>query len=203
MKTKTDDGWIQKMEKMHPYQTIVYLGMIGSGLIFLFLTIAFLSSFYPQNNLEVYQLPTPFWLSTFVLVASSFLINRLIHFYHKGRPYHLERFLWVIFSLGLLFTALQFWGWSDLNQQGIDFTGIPSGSYLFVLTGIHILHLLGVLIFVIVLLWEVHQSVLDPVKDLVFITNPFVKMKLKLFITYWHFVDFIWLLLFILFSIAF
>jgi len=36
--------WFQKIEKLHPYETLLYLGMLGSGIIFLFLALAFLSS---------------------------------------------------------------------------------------------------------------------------------------------------------------
>jgi len=203
MKTKTEESWVSKVENLHPYQTLVYLGMIGSGIIFLFLTIAFLSSFFSQSPLKAYQFPWPFFLSTCVLFTSSVIANKLTNIYKKDHPKSLEKILWTIFGMGILFTGLQLWGWIELSHQGINFTGIPSGSYLYILTGIHIFHLLGVLIFLIVLLWEVHYTVLDPVKDLIFITNPFAKMKLKLFVTYWHFVDLIWLVLFLIFLLAF
>ncbi|HCD88004.1 MAG TPA: cytochrome C oxidase subunit III, partial [Algoriphagus sp.] len=36
--------WFQKLESLHPYETLLYLGMIGSGLIFLFMVAAFLFS---------------------------------------------------------------------------------------------------------------------------------------------------------------
>jgi len=35
---------VQRLERMHPYETMLYLGMVGSGLIFLFLAVAFLFS---------------------------------------------------------------------------------------------------------------------------------------------------------------
>ncbi|UCS94776.1 cytochrome c oxidase subunit 3 [Echinicola marina] len=203
MSTKIKDSWVKKIERLHPYQTLVYLGMLGSGLIFLFLSVAFLSSFYDSSPLEVYKLPKPFWLSTLVLVVSSFITHKLIKFYKQDHPKQLERLLWLIFFLGMTFTSLQLWGWEKLQEQGIEFSGIPSGSYLYVLTGIHAFHLMGLLIFALYLLWEVHQTVLDPIKDLVFTTNPYAKMKFRLFIIYWHYVDLIWLSLFLIFTLAF
>lgn len=203
MKTKTAQNWVSKVEHLHPYQTLVYLGMVGSGLIFLFLTFAFVSSFYPQNPLLDYRFPWPFFLSTLVLLISSITANQLVQLYKQDQPKSLEKALWMIFGMGMAFTALQLWGWNELDRQGISFTGIPSGSYLFILTGIHIFHLLGVMGFLVVLIWEVHRTILDPVQDLIFTTDPFVKMKIRLFIVYWHFVDLIWLLLFLIFALAF
>ena len=40
--TSDNKTWFQRIEDMHPYETLLYLGMFGSGLIFLFLTVAFL-----------------------------------------------------------------------------------------------------------------------------------------------------------------
>lgn len=203
MKTRTDENWASKVENLHPYQTLVYLGMIGSGLIFLFLSFAFLTSFYQQSPLKLYQLPRSFFLSTLVLIISSLAASRLVRLYKKEQPRLLEKCLWLIFVLGITFTALQLWGWNELYRQGIHFTGIPSGSYLFILTGIHIFHLLGAMGFLVILIWEVHRTILDPVQDLIFTTDPFVKMKIRLFTVYWHFVDLIWLILFLVFALAF
>lgn len=199
----THDSWLRKLESMHPYQLVVYLAMISSGLVFLFLTLAFISSFWGQNSLHGHRLPVAFWLSTFTLLFASIFVRRLT--YHQGDadPGVFEKVLWSVLLMGILFAMLQFWGWRDLAHQGIYFDGIPSGSYLYLLSGIHVVHLSGALLFLVMLIREVRQTFSDPIKDLVFARNPYVGMKVKLFVRYWYFMDAIWLLLFGLFLLSF
>jgi cytochrome c oxidase subunit 3 len=101
--------------------------------------------------------------------------------------------------LGLSFAVFQFRGWQELSKSGIDFTGLPTGSFLYLLSGIHLVHLAGAMIYALVLLLLIYNSEKDEVKTLVLLTNPYEKMKLELFIIYWKFMDIVWLILFGLF----
>src|SRR5690606_24593438 len=105
--------------------------------------------------------------------------------------------------LGFLFTILQVVGWFELKAKGIEFTGIPSGSFLYVLSGIHIFHLLGAMIFGLILYSQLTKSQYDGVRKLFLHAHPFEKMRVRLFTFYWHFMDSIWLILFLLFVISF
>ncbi|MFB9210793.1 heme-copper oxidase subunit III [Echinicola jeungdonensis] len=203
MKRKIKENWFQKLEKLHPYQTLVYLGMVGSGLIFLFLTLAYMYAIWGHNINQAFHIPFSFWISTGLILSSSLVVERMVKYYKKDKMKYLEVSLWVTFILGILFSFFQFLGWRALARMGLNFTGIPSGSYLYVLTGIHIFHLIGVLIYAIWLIVEVHKAVKDPVKDLILFTNPFIKMKFKLFVTYWHFMDAVWMVLFFVFWFTF
>ncbi len=196
MKSKIKDNWFQKLEKLHPYQTLVYLGMVGSGLIFLFLTLAFLYAIAGQNIHKALHMPFSFWVSTGLILSSSWVAQRITKYFKNDQMKYLEKTLWATFILGILFSIFQFLGWRALSQMGLNFTGIPSGSYLYILTGIHIFHLIGVMIYAIWLIFEVHKAAKDPVEDLILSTNPFIRMKYQLFVTYWHFIDAIWMVLF-------
>jgi cytochrome c oxidase subunit 3 len=193
----------QRIENLHPYETMLYLGMFGSGLIFLFLTLAFL--FSSRNLLAGMNqtVPTAFLVSTFLLVLSGLSATSIRHAYQEENSEKLLGSVRITVILGLIFSILQVVGWYELKAKGIEFTGIPSGSFLYVLSGIHIFHLLGAMIFGLILYFQLAQRSKDVVDKLILHTNPFEKMRIRLFTFYWHFMDAIWLILFLLFVLSF
>lgn len=195
--------WFQKVERLHPYETMLYLAMFGSGLIFLFLMVAFLASGINQLEGRNQHMPIAFLVSTFLLVMSGYTATKMTLYFQEERIDKLEKSLLFTILLGTAFTTLQFVGWRELEGMGIDFAGIPSGSFLYVLSGIHIIHLLGAMIFAAILWVQLHNSQKDEVKSLILKVNPFEKMRIRLFTTYWRFMDAIWLILFLLFVISF
>ena len=197
-------NYLRKIEKLHPYQTIMYLGMFGSGLIFLFLTLAFIFTQNPTLlELKNFKMPYAFLLSSMAMVISGFYVGRLVPFFQQENLKQLRKNLAIALSLGFLFISLQVVGWMELTNMGLHFTGIPYGSFLYVLTGIHIFHLLGALIYGIMLIVNYRRIKNDAVKTFLVMINPFEKMKLKLFTLYWYFMDGIWLVLFVLFFLSF
>jgi len=200
--TSDNKTWFQRIEDMHPYETLLYLGMFGSGLIFLFLTVAFLFSGLDQLGGMNKKIPVSFLISTFLLVSSGYTATRIRIYFQEENAEKVIRALGVTLLLGLLFTSLQITGWKELQSMGIDFQGIPSGSFLYVLSGIHVFHLLGAMIFAVILRAQLRNRKNDEVKRLILFTNPFEKMRLRLFTVYWQFMDGIWLILFLLFAVS-
>ncbi|WP_052331411.1 cytochrome c oxidase subunit 3 [Echinicola vietnamensis] len=202
MKKRNFPSMIKKAESLHPYQLLVYLAMVSSGIIFLFLAVAFVVTAIDNPVVNGEQLPWPFWVSTFLIVSSNFWTRKLVHSLENDQPLFVKQTLWTVFLVGFMFVGFQGWGWIALTEQGVLFTAIPSGSYLYVLTGIHMLHLLGAMVFVLLMIYEVKQVMANPIKGLVFRKNPYVDMKVKLFVLYWKFVEIVWLVLFLLFVLA-
>lgn len=200
---ETKGGWFQRIEKMHPYQTLMYLGMFGSGLIFLFMTTAFLASDTSMVEATKFKMPKSFILSTFILLISGYTVSKLLLHYKEDSVQKLKNSLLITFFLGLIFTALQFIGWKELTLSGVDFRGLPTGSFLYVLTGIHIFHLIGAMTFALIMVYQYSRVEKDEVKNLVLLTNPYERMRIELFTTYWHFMDFIWLTLLMIFVFVF
>lgn len=195
--------WFQKLENFHPYETLLYLAMVSSGLIFLFLVVAFLYSGLNQLEGLNHRMPIAFLISTFMLVLSGYTATKMrLHYQEENIP-KLEASLRNTFVLGVAFTILQFAGWKELTDMGINFTGIPSGSFLFLLSGIHIFHLLGAMVFALMLLIQLRRTQEDGIRKLILVTNPYEKMRIRLFTVYWHFMDAIWLILFLLFVLSF
>ncbi|MEN2280789.1 cytochrome c oxidase subunit 3 [Algoriphagus sp. SE2] len=201
--TKDSQSWFQKLESLHPYETMLYLGMLGSGLIFLFLSVAFLISGLNQLEGLNSRVPIAFLVSTLLIIMSGYSASKMRIYYLEENTERLQVALRNTLFLGIAFTFSQVIGWMELSNMGINFTGIPSGSFLYVLSGIHIFHLLGAMVFAVIMWVQLRNKQRDQIKNLVLLTNPYEKMRIRLFTRYWHFMDVIWLILFFLFVLSF
>ncbi|OYX23371.1 MAG: cytochrome C oxidase subunit III [Algoriphagus sp. 32-45-6] len=200
---ETPKSWFQRVESLHPYEMMLYLAMFGSGLIFLFLVVAFLFSGLNQLEGLNHKMPVAFLISTFLIILSGYTATKMRLYFQEENISKLESSLRATFWLGFTFTVLQFAGWKELTDMGINFTGIPSGSFLYLLSGIHIVHLVGAMVFALILLLKLRRTQSDGIQKLLLITNPYEKMRIRLFTVYWHFMDAVWLVLFLLFVLSF
>jgi cytochrome c oxidase subunit 3 len=202
-RTKESKTWLQRLENFHPYETMLYLGMFGSGLIFFYLALAFLFTGEIRQEPPIPRMPVAFLISTAVLILSGYSATKIRLHYQDENFNKLEAALRNTFMLGVIFTVLQFAGWKELTAMGIRFTGLPAGSYLYLLSGIHIFHLVGAMTFGMILLFQLRKTQGDAVRKLIWVTNPFEKMRVRLFTIYWHFMDAVWLTLFLIFVLKF
>lgn len=186
----------RSIKKLHPYKLILALSLLGVSTLFIGLTIAFLLS---QGTDIHFQLPSAFLLSTFFLMAGS----AGIHLANKAfEQDHVEAFRWalaVTFFLTTGFLAAQAYGWQHLYSSGITISSTTAASYLFLLVGIHALHVLGGIAFLFIYGLKALKQVAHPAVALVFFTDPVQKLNLKLLTTYWHFIDGVWLYLMLVF----
>ena len=164
---------------------------IGMGSILMFfggLTSAYIVR-KPEGNWMEFILPEYFTYSTVIIVLSSIVL-----FFVKGQLRKNNSAFQLVLSvllLGLLFTFFQFKGWQQLIAQGVYLTGEgsnASGSFLYVLTLAHLVHLFGGLI---ALLYVTIQS-----KEKVFTIEN--SLAIDLTSVYWHFLALLWLFLYAL-----
>ena len=164
---------------------------IGMGSILMFfggLTSAYIVR-KPEGNWLEFVLPEYFTFSTIIIIISSILL-----FFVKGQLRKNNSAFQLVLSvllLGLLFTFFQFKGWQQLIAQGVYLTGEgsnASGSFLYVLTLAHLVHLFGGLI---ALLYVTIQS-----KKKVFTIEN--SLAIDLTSLYWHFLALLWLFVFAL-----
>ena len=167
---------------------LLWIGMAAIIMFFAGLTSAYIVR-KPEGNWIEFALPNYFLVSTAIIVISSLLL-----FFIKGRLKANNSIFSLVFSvliLGILFSFFQFKGWEQLVDQGIYLTGAgsnASGSFLYVLTLAHLVHLFGGLI---ALAYVTVKSRLDAYT----INNC---LGLELTAIYWHFLAILWILLFFL-----
>ena len=194
---------VKKLEVLHPHQLLMYVAMIGSGTIFLFMLVAFAVSKPELSDFEWFQFPKLFVVSTLVLLLSGFSVSKILPAYQKDDIDGLKKWLGITFLLGLIFSASQFLGWNELQASGVLFAGERSGAYLYVVSGLHMVHVAGGMFFLLKALLGCHTVSKDAVKRLIYMTNPYQKVKLKILRDFWHFMDIVWVLLFLYFFFSF
>ncbi|MFN3379313.1 MAG: heme-copper oxidase subunit III [Runella zeae] len=140
-----------------------------------------------EGNWVEFQVPLIFWYSTAVLLASSIAMHWAYVAAKKDNFSTLKIAISITFVLGLAFLWMQFEGWKDLVAQNVYFVGNPSGSFFYVFTLLHGLHLITGLIVLFVtftasLRLKVHAKNLR---------------RIEICATYWHFLDILWIYLFV------
>ncbi|SET42637.1 cytochrome c oxidase subunit 3 [Hymenobacter actinosclerus] len=187
----------QRMERVPPLLMMLYVGLAGITVLFAVLVGAYAFTHFRADAVSgVYGLPRFFSLSTIVLLASSYVIAQASRIYaHDDLP-TLRRCLGATLLLSCVFAGLQVLGWRELMAHGIYFDGMASGTFVYLLSALHVAHLLGGMLFLLVLLLRTHYASTDAVRTLVFIRNPYRRLQLRMVTIYWHFIDALWIALF-------
>ncbi|MHC2992648.1 cytochrome c oxidase subunit III, partial [Pontibacter sp. HJ8] len=115
----------------------------------------------------------------------------------KDKLKKMTRYLAITFGLGVGFIGAQLLGWRELSESGAYFTGKASGTYLYIISALHLLHLLGGMIFLAFLLFKTAHMASDGVRTLVFIRDPYRRLQLAMLCSYWHFIGMLWLSLYL------
>jgi cytochrome c oxidase subunit 3 len=131
--------------------------------------------------------PAVLWLSTLALACSSLALEGARR---SLRAWNLPLAKAGILATGLLgglFLVGQILGWRALAAQGIYLATNPHSSFFYLLTGLHGLHLLGGLIWLVPVTFRAYRLEFVPGTD-----------PLSLVALYWHFLGAVWLYLFYL-----
>lgn len=200
---KQQESTFERIERMHPHKMLLYLAIIGSSLIFFFMLTAYTISKPQASFFDNISMPKAFICSTILMLVSGFLSTKVLPAFLADDIHRLKRVLLLTLLLALAFGASQFVGWQELRSSGIFMAGKGSGSFLYVLTGLHAVHLLGGLGFLVYLCIYTFWVAKDPVRQLIMVTNPYQKIKLQIFSIYWIFLDIAWLALFFYFLFIF
>ena len=171
---------------IHPQKFALWAALGSITMMFASLTSAYVVRKGAGNWLE-YQVPNVFFAGTLVLLISSLALHASYKAYKSGNEKKYKYFLIIAFILGVLFTALQYTGWIQLNKFGVQLNGNPSGSFFYVISGIHVLHVLGGIAALSVAL--IHAFTLS------YRVTEKRRHRFELVCHYWHFVDVLWIYL--------
>lgn len=172
---------------MHPKKFALWLFMVSIVMIFGAFTSAYIVR-QAEGNWRVFDLPQVFLWSTIVLVISSVSMQWTLHNARKDELDRTRTGIGLTLFLGLAFLVLQYIGWKALVGMNVHFSfSNPSESFLYVLTGIHAFHLVTGIIYLIIVLISAFQDRIHS-KSIV---------QLEMCTTYWHFLDGLWLYLYI------
>ena len=195
----------QKRGHLHPYKIILGFSMASSGFLFLvMLGLYAVQRFQVGNPMDAIYIPKAFILSTLVILASSFLLIRAKQHFFKDEVAQTLRLLAAVFILGLVFSTLQIMGWAELHAHGFHFPDLNvASSYVYVITGIHLAHVVMAISLMGYLWYSLYIKSRDPISRLVMETNPYEKQKFDVVLGLWHYVDILWVVLFLVFVFTF
>ena len=178
-----------KKHKLKAAKPMLWISMVSMAMVFAGLTSGYIVR-RAEGNWLYFDIPYTFYISTILIIFSSiFLIIA------KGKLKNNESknsfFLTLLtLILGFGFLICQFLGWENLKDINVYFTGPTSnasGSFFYVITFLHLLHLIGGLISLIIVLFKIQKNKYSPENMLGF----------ELSSIFWHFLGILWLYLFI------
>jgi cytochrome c oxidase subunit 3 len=176
----------KKPLSMNPKKFALWLFMVSVVMIFAALTSAYIVR-QAEGNWLIFELPSLFWVNTIIIVISSITMHWAYMAAKRDSTETVKLAILLTTILGIAFLVGQFLAWGDLVSNSVYFVGNPSGSFVYVLSGLHGVHIVGGVVFLLIVLraaftLKIHSKNLS---------------LIEMCATYWHFLDGLWLYLFI------
>ncbi|WP_044172848.1 cytochrome c oxidase subunit 3 [Flectobacillus major] len=183
------------MQRREPFKFMLQLAMFGSGLLFFGLLVFYTILARPNAGFGKLILPQIFWVSTLLMMISSLTLYLANWSFvqHKFKSYRF--YMGITLGLGIGFIIMQLLGWKELFELNANATVKTSRGFILMLSGLHIVHIVVGLIFLIKIFVESLKR-LSYVESFVYSVNPPNQLKINLIVFYWHFVDVLWVILF-------
>lgn len=173
-----------KQNKIHPHKFTLWVGIGSILMMFAGLTSAYIVK-RNQANWTTFDLPQAFWYSTAVIIASSLTLMVAVRSFKERAMPRYRLMMAVTMVLGVLFIAFQVIGFQQLWSKGITLQANVSFSFLYVIVGLHGLHVIGGVIALVVMALQAFRKNV----------RNYSVVPVELMSTYWHFVDILWLYL--------
>ncbi|MEM6845165.1 MAG: cytochrome c oxidase subunit 3 [Bacteroidota bacterium] len=176
----------QPILSMHPQKFALWLFIVTVVMIFAAFTSAYIVRRAEGNWLD-FELPALFGITSGIILLSSISMHWAYISAKKDQITQLRIALISTLVLGIAFLIGQFSAWEALVDMEVFFVGNPAGSFVYVLSGVHGLHIVSAVIFLIVVVvkafrYRIHSKRMD---------------TMEMCVTYWHFLDGLWLYLFL------
>ncbi|MBS1664217.1 MAG: cytochrome c oxidase subunit 3 [Bacteroidetes bacterium] len=142
-------------------------------------------------NWTTFSIPKAFWYSTVAILISSLTIQMSLKAFKDREMLRYRNLLTTTAVLGILFMLLQWIGFRQIWNTGVTLKGSGGGQFLYVIAGLHVVHVLGGVIALIVMFIKAFASKV----------RSYNSVPIEVMSTYWHFVDLLWIYLFIFFSL--
>jgi len=185
---QADWGMTQQREKIHPHKFTMWVAIASIVMMFAGLT----SAFIVKSNLagwEQVQTPNVFWYSTIIILLSSLTMQMALRAFKQRSMQQYRLLLGITLFLGVAFVVLQWIGFAWLWQHNVRFEGAGAGQFIYIIAGLHAIHVLGGLVALFIM----------SLKSFFGGTKSYNSVPVEVLSTYWHFVDFLWLYLLIFF----
>jgi len=193
----------KERKKIHPQKFMMWVAMGSMAMAFAGLTSGYLVRM-AQGNWRFFTLPSMFWYSTIAIMASSVTMALGVKAFKNREMPKFRILISITLVLGIAFGLLQYSGFYQLYHQAqqirmngevlkeaatVRVNGNPSESFLFVIAGLHLLHLAGGIIALFIVFFRAFRTRV----------KTYNATGLEIAASYWHFVDILWVYLFVFF----
>lgn len=175
----------QEPYAINPTKFVLWLLIVASVMLFAAFTSAYIVR-RGEGNWLIFDIPQIFAINVGVALLGSITMQWAYISAKKDEMMQLKLALFLTLALGIVFCFGQWTGWKELVANNIHFVGNPSESFFYVISGVHLAHMLGGLIFLMVMIVKTFQFKVHK-KNL---------LSLNLCTTYWHFLGAMWIYLY-------
>ena len=200
-----EDDYMQELKKnteytgVHPQMFGLWLAMASMTMFFAALTSALILKKGDFKSWENFKLPNVFMISTLVIISVSVLMHASLISYRKAK---FTAFRWLFFGgflMGLVFLFTQWRGFVSMKDMGFPLTGNIAGQFVYMLALVHGFHIVVALLVTSIVLIKAVRARKDPLFELRNIINPKRKLQIRLLVTFWHYIDIVWIYLYVFF----
>ncbi|PHQ31149.1 cytochrome c oxidase subunit 3 [Leeuwenhoekiella nanhaiensis] len=185
----------QQVKIARSKKMMLWFGIVSLSMMFGGLTSAYIVSSERKDWLHDFQLPQAFYISTAIIILSS--LSMLVAKWAISKEKNALGTLALVVTtfLGVGFVVFQFVGFGEIVQEGYFFTGSQSNvttSFIYAFVISHVVHVAaGILVLLVVLVQQLRGKYSNG-----------KTLGLELGATFWHFVDILWIYLFLFFMFA-
>jgi cytochrome c oxidase subunit 3 len=182
----------KQKKKIHPHKFTLWVAIGSILMMFAGLT----SAFIVKSNLVGWrdvEMPQIFWVSTAVIIVSSITVQLALRSFKQRDMGRYRQLIAMTFILGMAFVVMQWLGFRELwYEQNVTLKGVTgAGQFLYIIFGLHALHVLGGIIALLVMF----------IKAFFGKSKNYSSVPVELAATYWHFVDLLWIYLLVFFIV--
>lgn len=181
----------QEEKKKKVMKPLLWFGMVSIVMLFAGLTSAVIVR-KGDGEWMHFEMPSMFLVSCIIILLSSLFFVLANIFGKKNNNSMLKSMLFLALISGVTFIYTQFAGYSQLVNQGVFLTGAThnaSGSFLYIISGLHLLHLIGGIIALLIVTFNAFKGRY----------NSENLLGLQVCSSYWHFMGGMWIYLYVFF----
>lgn len=183
---------------IHPLYILITLVLAGITALFLGFSGAYLYSRI-QEGADAVQLPSLFYINTFILMASGGTLMQAKRAYKADNTAQYQIMLLLSTILTIIFLIAQIIAWQQMRDMNLNLGSDNMTSYIYVISALHFVHVVAGIPFLVLFLYSARVNMKEPVSVLVYFSDPDKKRKLDVLTIYWHYLDALWIYLVIFF----
>jgi cytochrome c oxidase subunit 3 len=193
--SKRHDGFRGPDAQGNRYRIGMWVGLASVAMMFTALSSAYIVRSASSFDWTPLPMPRVLLVSTALILGSSFTLATARRKLRAGLSALYQRWIVITVILGFAFLAAQLVAWRQLERQGLYLASNPHSSFFYLLTGAHGIHLIGGLLGLL-FLWLRWRRYSDTTSEETIIAK---RMAATDAVTiYWHFMDGLWIYLFLL-----